>query len=83
MKMELPVELSTSAIQCIGMVTGLEIGQQKKQDPNRPSLILQRAGDLCLWDLAKRTGSTVEAIRRVNGLEQEPAPDQMLLIPIA
>lgn len=83
MKMELPVELSTSAIQCISMVTGLEVGQQKKQDPNRPSLILQRAGDLCLWDLAKRTGSTVEAIRRANGLEHEPAPDQMLLIPIA
>ena len=82
LKMEMPAELTAVAEQSIPMVTGLEIGQRKKPDPNRPSLILQRAGELGLWDLAKSAGSTVEAIRRANGLESEPAPDQMLLIPV-
>ncbi len=81
-KMEMPTELTVTAVQSIPMVTGLEIGQRKKPDPNRPSLILQRAGEQGLWDLAKSAGSTVEAIRRANGLESEPAPDQMLLIPV-
>jgi hypothetical protein len=80
--MEIPVELTATADQPASMVTGLEIGQQKKLDPNRPSLILQRPGQMCLWDLAKTAGSTVGAIRRANALEAEPNPDQLLLIPI-
>ena len=82
MKMEMPVERTASAEQLLTMVTGIELGQQKTADPNRPSLILQRPGQMRLWDLAKATGSTVAAIRRANGLEEEPAPDQLLLIPI-
>ena len=82
-KMEMPVEMTAAAEQDVPMVTGVEIGQPKKPDPNRPSLILQRAGEKRLWDLAKASGSTVAAIQRANGLETEPAPDQMLLIPIS
>ena len=82
LKLEMPVELVTTAEQSVPMVTGVELGQQKKPDPNRPSLILQRAGDRRLWDIAKAAGSTVGAIRRANSLEDEPAPNQMLLIPI-
>jgi hypothetical protein len=82
MKLELPVELAVTGAQSLPMVTGLELGQQKPLDPNRPSLILQRAGQMQLWDLAKAAGSTVEAILRANGLEKEPDPDQMLLIPV-
>lgn len=82
LKMEMPVELTATADQSAPMVTGVEIGQRKQVDPNRPSLILQRAGERRLWDLAKAAGSTVAAIRRANGLEAEPAPDQMLLIPV-
>jgi len=52
-------------------------------DPNRPSLIVRRAGANRLWDIAKDSGSTVEAIQKVNGLQGEPAPDQMLLIPVS
>ena len=81
-KAELPVELTAVAQQSIPMVTGVELGQAKQPDPNRPSLILRRAGDCCLWDIAKATGSTMEAICRVNGLAGEPAPEQMLLIPV-
>lgn len=82
LKLEMPVELSAEASQSVSAVTGLEIGQQKKPDPNRPSLILQRAGEQSLWDIAKAAGSTVAAIRRANALTDEPMPDQMLLIPI-
>ena len=81
-KMELPVELSTMTEQAIPMVTGVELGQRKQPDPNRPSLILRRAGDSRLWDIAKASGSTMEAIRRANGLTGEPVPGQMLLIPV-
>jgi len=81
-KAELPVELTTTAEQTIPMVTGVELGQQKKPDPNRPSLILRRTGENRLWDIAKASGSTMEAIRRANGLTVEPKPEQMLLIPV-
>lgn len=82
MKAELPVELTAAGEPAIPMVTGVELGQQKQPDPSRPSLILRRAGKLPLWDLAKASGSTMEAIRRANGLTGEPAPEQMLLIPV-
>lgn len=81
-KAELPVELTATAERSIPMVTGVELGQQKQPDPNRPSLILRRAGEHRLWDIAKATGSTMEAIRRANSLTGEPNPNQMLLIPV-
>ena len=68
--------------QGIPMVTGLDMTQELQQDPERPSLILQRCQGESLWELAKTAGSTVEAIRQANALEQEPAWGQMLLIPV-
>lgn len=82
MKSELPLELTATARQEIPMVTGLELGEQRRLDPNRPSLILRRIGEDRLWDIAKASNSTVEAIRKANGLQEEPAPNQMLLIPV-
>ena len=81
-KAELPVELTATAEHAMPMVTGVELGERRKPDPNRPSLILRRAGDHRLWDIAKAAGSTMEAIRKANGLSGEPMPDQMLLIPV-
>lgn len=66
----------------IPMVTALEISETKALDSNRPSLILRRAGDQTLWQLAKEYGSTVEVIQSANKLEGAPATDQMLLIPV-
>ena len=66
----------------IPMVTALEISETKALDSNRPSLILRRAGDQTLWQLAKEYGSTVEAIQSANKLEGAPTTDQMLLIPV-
>lgn len=82
-KMELPVCLTATARQHFPMVTGLELGQEQPMDPDRPSLILRRAGSDRLWDIAKESGSTVEAIRQANHLETDPEPDQMLLIPVS
>lgn len=82
-KTDLPLEMNTTARQRIPMVTGVELGEQRKADPNRPSLILRRAGDKRLWDIAKASGSTMDAIRRANHLDEEPAPGQMLLIPVS
>lgn len=72
----------TTAEQGIPMVTGLELGDAVKPDPNRPSMILRRCGTARLWELAKRNHSTVEAIREINALEGEPEPGRMLLIPV-
>ena len=66
----------------VPMVCGMEIGEEIQPDPSRPSVLLQRMGQQDLWNIAKDTGSTVEAIWQANGLQEEPVPGQMLLIPI-
>lgn len=63
-------------------VVSMEAGESVTPDPNRPSVILRRSGEDSLWELAKRTGSTVEAILTANQLTQEPLEDRILLIPI-
>lgn len=82
-KAELPLEMTTLAHQGISMVTGVSLGEQRHPDPSRPSLILRRAGDERLWDIAKASGSTVDAIRKANSLQEEPSPNQLLLIPVS
>ena len=66
----------------IPMVTGIGLEENVHADENRPSLILRRAGELSLWELAKKCGSTVEAIRAANDLDGEPESQRMLLIPV-
>lgn len=73
----------TTAQQGIPMVTALELGEMTEPDPNRPSLILRRVGENRLWDMAKSSGSTVEAIKAANHLMEEPGAEQILLIPVS
>lgn len=68
--------------QGISAITGLALGEETAPDPNRPSLILRRAGQERLWDIAKATATTVEHIRQANHLADEPDENQMLIIPI-
>lgn len=82
LKAETPLEVTTTAAETIPMIIGVEPGEKKQPDPDRPSLILRRAGERGLWDIAKSSGSTMEAIRQANGLSGEPVPGQMLLIPV-
>lgn len=72
-----------TAQQGMEMVSALELGEPRQPDPQRPSVILRRAGEDSLWQIAKDTGSTVEAIRSANLLEQEPNPERFLLIPVS
>lgn len=76
-------EAMTVSQQGMPMVTGLELGEMLRPDPGRPSLILRRAGEGSLWEIAKDTGSTVSAIRKANGLNDEPLDDRLLLIPVS
>lgn len=80
---ELPVQLMTVGGRGIPMVTELELGADTEPDPQRPSLILRRAGTDTLWEIAKLCGSTVDAIRSANSIHEEPRPGQMLLIPVS
>lgn len=73
----------TTTDQGIPMVTGLQLGELREPDPGRPSLILCRMGEEGLWDIAKRCGSTVEAIQTANGLQADPEGNQILLIPVS
>ncbi len=79
---EVQLDTVVSAGQGIPMLTGLELGETEKPDPNRPSLILCRKGERRLWDVAKETGSTVDAIWEANHLESEPEDSSILLIPV-
>ncbi len=79
---EMYVDTLTTAENSLPMVTGVEMGPVQEPDPDRPSMILRRAGTDSLWSLAKKTGSTVEAIKKANNLTQEPEEERMLLIPV-
>lgn len=71
------------AAQGLCTVCGLELSERNAGDEDRPSLILRRAGQESLWDMAKATGSTVVAIKAANGLTEEPEPNRMLIIPVS
>lgn len=83
LKPEVVLGLETQTREGIPMATGMEIGQVRVPDPNRPSLILRRAGEDGLWAIAKGTGTTVSAIMEANGLTGEPTGNQILLIPVS
>lgn len=83
LRAELEVQAQMTAAEPMAMVTGLEIGEEKPVDRNRPSLILRRSADQSLWEMAKSCGSTVDAICRANGITAEPMDDRILLIPVS
>lgn len=82
-QVDLPVEIRINTGYPLQMVTGMDLGEAVHPDPDRPSLILRKADTDTLWQIARECGSTVDAIRKANGLQQEPHPDQMLLIPVS
>lgn len=80
---QVALDISTITRQEIPMVTAMRLGPERAPEPERPGLIIRRAeGDETLWELAKRCGSTVSAIERLNGLQGEPEEDRLLLIPV-
>ena len=77
-----PVTVQVYSGKSIPMVTQLQLGEQYQPDPDRPSIVLRRAGEQSLWEIAKGYRSTMNAIRQANNLTGEPDFDQMLLIPL-
>lgn len=79
---DLQVHISSVSDAGMNMVSGMELGDQRKQDPERPSVLLRRMEEGDLWSVAKGCGSTVSAIMQANGLTREPEQGRMLLIPV-
>lgn len=79
---EVPVQLRICAGGGMPVVTAIEPEGELVRDPGRPSLVIRRQGGGGLWELAKATGSTMDAIRQANDLTAEPLPGRLLLIPI-
>lgn len=79
---QMRLSLRTTGEGGLPMAAGLEVGEVREPDSGRPSLILCRPAGESLWHLAKRCGSTVEAIRSANSLDAEPEGNRMLLIPV-
>lgn len=82
-RVDMKLGLQSVADQQIPMITELTAGEYRTPDENRPALILRRMDADSLWELAKNSGSTMDAIRKANGLTEEPDQGQMLLIPIS
>ena len=80
---EMRLQELTDTVSLMPVLTGMEIGEATKKDPNRPSLILRRLGQESLWDVAKSCRTTVSAIQSANNLTDDCAPNKMLIIPIS
>ena len=80
---QIVLDLSSISNRSMEVVTGMELGPVRAPDPERSSVIIRAMGEEeRLWDLAKRCGSTVSAIERINKLEGEPEAQRLLLIPV-
>jgi len=80
---DMDIHICAAAEQTVPQISMIEVGQPLVLPPDRPSLILRRASDASLWDLAKCYGSTMDQIREANAIEDTPQKDKMLLIPIS
>ena len=76
-------EVHVLSQQEFSVVSSIQMGEPEPMDPNRPSLILCRTNGEDLWQIAKRYGSTVDALRSANGITEEPEAERLLLVPIA
>ena len=82
LKGESVLDMTATSRRGLSMVSGLTVGEEPVRENARPSLVLRRAGTGGLWQIAKSSGSTVSAIQKANGLEEDPAPERILLIPV-
>ena len=82
LKGETVLDVTACSDSGLPMVAGLTIGEEDIRDEGRPSVILRRAGNAGLWQIAKSTGSTVPAIQKANALDAEPSQERILLIPV-
>ena len=82
--MRVPVCFGGSIGESTELQTVCAVEEVTGEEPQaRPSIVLRRPrpGE-CLWDIAKQHGSSEEAIRQCNHLEEDALPEGMLLIPV-
>lgn len=82
-RMQIPVQITAMGDTELEMICSVALGEQRTAQAEGPSLIVKRVGKDGLWELAKASDSTVDAIREANGLEADPVPGRMLLIPVS
>lgn len=82
LRSDLLADYAVMSGQGLDMVCALDAGEMTDADPQRPSMIITKAGNETLWQIAKANGSTVDLIRQANALTAEPAADSILLIPV-
>lgn len=77
-------ELSSGAKENLRSLCAGTIAEEEKKGDTRPSVIVRRAAQTqSVWEIAKRYGTTVQAIAQANELTGEQAErGQLLLIPI-
>lgn len=83
-KAALELTVDSFSEETMNVVSGAALGNDLTLDADRASLVIQAPkSDDTLWSIAKRNGSTVEAIRKANGLKSGPLEEnKLLLIPI-
>jgi len=81
-EIQIPVRITAMGMENLEVVCAVSMEHKREADREGPSLIIRRAGKADLWEIAKATGSTMEAIRKANSLEEEPSEGQLLLIPV-
>lgn len=82
LRQDVLLETRTVSAEPMQMICALTLGDMQQTDDLRPSLILCRPGEKSLWELAKENRSTMDAIRQLNELTDEPLENDMLLIPV-
>ena len=78
----LELQIQSASETPVPMVSAIETGELREDCGASPAVILCRPEGETLWNIAKRCGSTVSAIRNSNGLQEEPVDNRMLLIPV-
>jgi hypothetical protein len=78
------LELGSSAKESLRTLSGGTLEEEEKAGAERPSVVLLRSRTRQpVWNLAKKYGTTVEAIRQANRLEADLAEEgELLLIPM-
>ena len=76
--------LDSMAVEELSMVCGAEVSDREDTDEERPSIIIRAVTQTeSLWILAKSCNTTVDAICKANGLQEDtPIEGTMLLIPM-
>jgi hypothetical protein len=70
------LELGSSAKESLRTLSGGTLEEEEKAGAERPSVVLLRSRTRQpVWNLAKKYGTTVEAIRQANRLEADLAEE--------